>query len=123
MSLLYKDPKDVKTTCEIKQEDGKIVIDFWADCGKFGTDEMLDGYILTPERLLQILQDRDDYTDDELQHCLQQIKVCILGKVRKNKTRTIQNIADFIIGVLGLIIVFIILISNVLYTLLCGVKL
>ena len=46
--------------------DGKIVIDFWADCGKFGTDEMLDGYVLTPERLLQILQDRDDYTDDEL---------------------------------------------------------
>lgn len=71
MSLLYKDPKEVKTTCEIKQEDGKIVIDFWADCGKFGTDEMLDGYVLTPKRLLQILQDRDDYTDDELQHCLQ----------------------------------------------------
>ena len=66
MSLLYKDPKEVKTTFEIKQEDGKIVIDFWADFGKFGTDEMLDGYVLTPERLLQILQDRDDYTDDEL---------------------------------------------------------
>jgi hypothetical protein len=65
-NLLYKDPKDVKTTCEIKQEDGKIFIDFLADCGKFGADEMLDGYVLTPERLLQILQDRDDYTDDEL---------------------------------------------------------
>jgi len=47
-------------------EDGKIQIDFTSDCGKFGTDEMLDGYVLTPERLLQILQDRDDYTDDEL---------------------------------------------------------
>ncbi|MDG1313902.1 MAG: hypothetical protein P8P29_00060 [Flavobacteriaceae bacterium] len=66
MSLLYKDPKDVKTTCEIKQEDGKIQIDFTSDCGKFVTDEMIDGYVLTPERLLQILQDRDDYTDDEL---------------------------------------------------------
>lgn len=66
MSLLYKDPKDVKTTCEIKQEDGKIVIDFWADCGKFGTDEMLSGWILTPERLLQILDEREDITDDEL---------------------------------------------------------
>ena len=66
MSLLYKDPKDVKTTCKIKQEDGKIQIDFTSDCGKFGTDEMLDGYVLTPERLLQILQDRHDYTDDEL---------------------------------------------------------
>jgi hypothetical protein len=40
-------------------------------------------------------------------------KIYILGKVRKNKTRTSQNIADFIIGVLGLIIVFIILISNI----------
>ena len=53
-------------TCDIKQENNKIVIDFSSDCGKFGTDEMLDGYVLTPERLLQILQDRDDYTDDEL---------------------------------------------------------
>jgi hypothetical protein len=66
MSLLYKDPKDVKTTCEIMQEDGKIVIGFWADCGKFCTDEMFDGYVLTPERLLQILQDRDDYTDERM---------------------------------------------------------
>ena len=65
MSLLYKDTKDVKMTCDIKQEDGKIVLDFWADCGKFGTEEPLDGYVLTPERLLQILQDRDDYSDDE----------------------------------------------------------
>jgi hypothetical protein len=65
MSLLYKNPKDIKTTCKIKQQDGKILMDFWADCGKFGTDEMLDCYVLTPKRLLQILQDRDDYTDDE----------------------------------------------------------
>ena len=66
MSLLYKKTEDVKTTCRIKQEDGKIIIDFWADCGKFGTDEMISGYILTPERLLEILSDRDDYEDDEL---------------------------------------------------------
>lgn len=66
MSLLYKDPKDVKTTCNIYNKDGKVVINFWSDGGKFGADEMLDGYILTPDRLLQILQDRDDYTDDEL---------------------------------------------------------
>jgi len=65
-SNLYKPKEEQTTTCEIKQEDGKIVLDFYSDCGKFGTDEMLDGYKLTPERLLQILQDRDDYTDDEL---------------------------------------------------------
>ena len=63
MSLLHKDTKDVKTACEIKQEDGKIVIFFWADCGKFGTNEMLDEYVITPERLLQILQDREAIID------------------------------------------------------------
>ena len=63
MSLLYKNKKDQTLTCNTY---GKVHIDFWKDCGKFGTDEMLDQYKLTPERLLQILQDRDDYSDDEL---------------------------------------------------------
>jgi len=66
MSLLYKDPKDVKITCHIKQEEGKIILGFTADCGKFGTEETLDHYVLTPKRLIQILQDRDDYTEKEL---------------------------------------------------------
>ena len=66
MSLLYKPKEEQVTTCEIKQKDGKIVLYFYSDCGKFGTDEMLDSYKLTPERLLQILQDRDDYSEDEL---------------------------------------------------------
>ena len=35
-----------------------------------------------------------------------------MGKVRKRRTSTSQNIADFIVGVLGLIIIFIVLISN-----------
>ena len=68
MSLLYKDPKDVITSIKILKRDDSdpIELTFYADCGKFGTDEILDIYTLTPERLLQILQDRDDYTDDEL---------------------------------------------------------
>ena len=66
MSLLYKPKEEQTTTCKIKQEDGKIILDFYFDCGKFGTDEMIDGYKLTPERLLHILQDRDDYSEDEL---------------------------------------------------------
>tara|TARA_B110000211_G_C13710090_1_gene391352 strand:- start:255 stop:461 length:207 start_codon:yes stop_codon:yes gene_type:complete len=65
MSLLYKDIKDVITSVDIKEEDGKIILDFSADCGKFGTDEMLDGYTLTPKRLLEILQSREDITDEE----------------------------------------------------------
>ena len=66
MGFLYRPVKDQTTVAKIKQEDGKIVIDFYSDCGKFGCDEMLDGYILTPDRLLQILQDRQDITDDEI---------------------------------------------------------
>jgi hypothetical protein len=67
MIQLYKDPKDVKITCDIKQEDDKIILDFSADCGKFGTNEMLDGYSLTAARLLIILQDRADIRDNENQ--------------------------------------------------------
>jgi len=66
MSLLYKPKEEQTKTCKIKHEDGKIVLEFYSDCGKFGTDEMLDSYKLTPDRLLQILQDRDDYFEDEL---------------------------------------------------------
>ena len=65
MSLLYKDPKDMKISCDVSQVDGKIILDFSADCGKFGTDEMLDGFTLTPERLLQVLSFSKIITDDE----------------------------------------------------------
>lgn len=68
MSLLYKDKKDVIISLEIlkRDTDDPIELTFSADCGKFGTDETLDRYTLTPKRLLQILQDRDDYTNEEL---------------------------------------------------------
>lgn len=65
MSLLYKDPKDIKISCDVSQVDGKIILNFSADCGKFGTDEMLDGYTLTAERLLEILQSSEIITDEE----------------------------------------------------------
>lgn len=68
MSLLYKNKEDITYSVDIKPRDsqGYVYLEFYADCGKFGTDEMLAGYKLTPERLLEILQDRDDYTDKEL---------------------------------------------------------
>jgi hypothetical protein len=66
MSILYKDEKDQTLSVEIIQKDGKIEMEFTKDCGKFGMDEGIDFYRLTPERLLQILQDREDYTDEEL---------------------------------------------------------
>jgi hypothetical protein len=66
MSLLYK-PKEEQTV-EVEVEvlfNKKVVFDFYSDCGKFGTDEALAGFKLTPERLLQILQEREDITDEE----------------------------------------------------------
>jgi hypothetical protein len=68
MSLLYKPKEEQTLSVEIKYTctGGKIHIDFSSDCGKFGTDEMLAGWILTPERLLQILNEREDIGDDEL---------------------------------------------------------
>ena len=65
-SLIYKQKEQRKVTVEIKEEDNKIILDFWSDCGKFGTDEPLDFYKLTPERLLSILQERNDYSEDEI---------------------------------------------------------
>jgi hypothetical protein len=68
MSLLYK-PKEeqiIEASIEIL-EDKRIIIDFYSDCGKFGAHEALTGYILTPERLLQILQDeRNSYSENEI---------------------------------------------------------
>ena len=66
MSLLYKDKKDITYKVRIREIGDKIEFEFEADCGKFGTSENLDRYFLTVERLLQILQDRDDYSQDEL---------------------------------------------------------
>jgi len=66
MSLLYKSKEEQIISASIVQGKEKISIEFYSDCGKFGTDEMLAGSILTPERLLQILHEREDIKDDEL---------------------------------------------------------
>lgn len=66
MSLLYKPKEEQTTSVEIEQKEGKIILDFYSDCGKFGTDEALAGFKLTAERLLQILSEREDITDEEL---------------------------------------------------------
>jgi hypothetical protein len=67
MSFLYK--KKEEQTIEVQigiSSDKEISLDFYSDCGKFGTYEYLAGYKLTAKRLLQILHDRDDYDDSEL---------------------------------------------------------
>jgi hypothetical protein len=60
--MLYKIKEEQTVEVEIKVlDDKKVVFDFYSDCGKFGTA----GFKLTPERLLQILQEREDITDEE----------------------------------------------------------
>lgn len=69
MIFLYKDPKDVVVSAHIttrKTDQENIIIEFSSDCGKFGTDEILAGFKLSPSRLLDILHEREDVTDDEL---------------------------------------------------------
>ena len=64
--LLYKNREDITTSVEIRHiSGGKVVLDFSADCGKFSTEEMLDGYTLTAERLLMVLQHSDIITNEE----------------------------------------------------------
>ena len=67
MGWIYKPKEEQTLTCEFgNTDDGKIFITFKKDCGKFGADELIDMYTLTPDRLLEILQDRDDYKEEEL---------------------------------------------------------
>jgi hypothetical protein len=68
MSLLYKPKEEQTISVEIEVlKDKRVVIEFYSDCGKFGTDEALCGYVLTAERLLKILQnERNKYSDDEM---------------------------------------------------------
>ena len=61
MSLLYKPKEEQKTSVEFKQlSNGEIELIFSSDCGKFGTDEILDIHTLTPKKLLEVVQNAED---------------------------------------------------------------
>lgn len=66
--MLYKDEKDLIYEADIKHRKNTddIEIVFYSDCGKFGAEEMLAAFKLTPKRLLSVLNDRQDLTDDEI---------------------------------------------------------
>jgi hypothetical protein len=66
MSLLYVDEKDRELNIEVFWANDLVWIQFESNYGKHGTFEPIANYKLTPQRLLQILNDRDDYTDNEL---------------------------------------------------------
>ena len=60
--MLYKDEKDIVYKVDVSEIDGKVRMIFSCDGGKFGTDEILDMYELTPKELLKTLQ--RDYLAD-----------------------------------------------------------
>ena len=63
---LYKAKEYQTISVEVEVlKDKRVVIEFYSDCGKFGTDEAIGGYVLTAERLLMILR-AEQYSDDEL---------------------------------------------------------
>ena len=63
---LYKAKEYQTISVEVEVlKDKRVVIEFYSDCGKFGTDEAICGYVLTAERLLMILM-AEQYSDDEL---------------------------------------------------------
>ncbi|MCH2218427.1 MAG: hypothetical protein MK076_10230 [Flavobacteriales bacterium] len=62
--MIYKDILDQEVTVDIDEIDGILELDFYG--GKFGTEELLDTYKLTPKRLLEILQNYEEYKENEL---------------------------------------------------------
>ena len=54
--MLYKDEEDMVYKVDVSEIDGKVRMIFSCDGGKFGTDEILDMYELTPRELLKALQ-------------------------------------------------------------------
>ena len=78
MGLLYKDSKDVTVKVITTFKDGNLMVEFEADCGKFGTDESLDSYTLTPAKLLHILQENEHLEhamENEMQQEMEQQQV------------------------------------------------
>jgi len=56
-SLIYLTDDEIKTSCEYTLEGNLIVLAFFNNGGKFGTEERLDEFRFTSDELLKLLQD------------------------------------------------------------------
>ena len=56
MSIIYKDPKDIKHSVDISEKDGKLYMLFYCDGGKLGTHEILYEIEIGIDELLKILK-------------------------------------------------------------------
>lgn len=60
--MIYPEPEDVTTTVEMTTINKDLIrLDFSCDGGKFGTEESLAEFSITPEKLLEILNKNYDY--------------------------------------------------------------
>ena len=60
----YSEKEEI--VCEISRDDNKLLLEFYSNTGRFGTEELLDDYCLTSEQLLDILQEwRDKSCEDD----------------------------------------------------------
>lgn len=58
---MYKLPHELNHSMSIKTlPNSKVELTFTADCGKFGTDEILDAIVIPVKTLLKFLQKRED---------------------------------------------------------------
>jgi hypothetical protein len=59
MSLLYKPKEEQVISVEFTHlTDKNVLIEFSSDCGKFGTDEALCGFVISPELLMKLLKEK-----------------------------------------------------------------
>ena len=65
MSLLYNDIKDRKYSVTVTQDEKAVNMLFTSDCGKHGTEEIIDQFNMTPKQLLDILQKDEDQKIEE----------------------------------------------------------
>lgn len=67
MSLLYKNPEDIKYSVKIDALGDNVSISFYANCGKHGMEEPIDGYEMKVKEFLDRLQAPEEmFMDMEL---------------------------------------------------------
>lgn len=57
MGLLYKEEEDLKYSIQSSYaSDGKLYITLDVDCGKYGADELIREYFVTPKQFMEAMK-------------------------------------------------------------------
>ena len=79
---LYKNKEKWSHKVEIQMKDKEVKFTFSADCGKFGTDEILNEFSVEPNRLLEMLIESENFyclessIKGDLHQCEKQCSSC-----------------------------------------------